>query len=186
MRIIGLVFLWSGFLIASFFAVKSLENPTDPWDSINWLAYGGAMAVGLVGVALLRLVASWDRQDVHRTDAEYSTLGKSIKVIVSEVKALNAEQDSMTPAQIVKYIDDRCVEPLADFADAREAISKRFGLGTYAEVMTEFASGERYINRSWSAAADGYVGEVRSSISRALTHLEAAQALMAKAEEEST
>lgn len=185
MRPIGLVFLWSGFLVAAFFAVINLENESQPWQSIDWLKYGGGMVVGIIGVVMLRLVAAWERQDVHRTDAEYSTLDRSIKSLVAEVKNLQAQQDQLSPAQIVTFIDEKCVEPFADFADARYAISKRFGLGTYAEIMTEFAAGERYVNRSWSAAADGYVDEVRTCVDRALGHLEAAKSLMSQAENES-
>ena len=182
MRPIGLILLWTGFLVAAFFSVMNLENESEPWRSVNWLAFGGAMAVGIVGVVMLRLVAAWDRQDVHRTEAEYSTLDRTINALVTEVRSLQAQQDKLTPGEIVEFIDDRCVETFADFADARSAISKRFGLSTYAEVMTEFAAGERYVNRSWSAAADGYVEEVRSCIARALGHLEAARSLMNQAD----
>lgn len=182
MRPIGLILLWSGFLVAAFFAVQNLENESQPWRSVDWLKYGGAMAVGIIGVVILRLVAAWDRQDVHRTEAEYSTLDRSIKSLVAEVKTLQSQQDKLSPAQIVTFIDEKCVESFADFADARSAISKRFGLSTYAEIMTEFAAGERYVNRSWSAAADGYVDEVRSCVDRALGHLEAAKSLMTQAE----
>ena len=40
--------------------------------------------------------------------------------------------------------------------------------------MTEFASGERYLNRAWSAAADGYVDEVVHSIHASRLFLDAA------------
>jgi hypothetical protein len=33
--------------------------------------------------------------------------------------------------------------------------------------MTEFAAGERAVNRSWSAAADGYVDEVAVCLEKA-------------------
>ena len=35
-----------------------------------------------------------------------------------------------------------------------------FGMQNYADVMSNFAAGERYINRVWSASTDGYVDEV--------------------------
>jgi hypothetical protein len=68
---------------------------------------------------------------------------------------------------VIEWIDDRCVPDLNGFADNREAIANRFGPLAYAEVMTEFASGERYLNRAWSAAADGYVDEVADCIQHA-------------------
>jgi hypothetical protein len=35
--------------------------------------------------------------------------------------------------------------------------------------MSNFAAGERYINRVWSASTDGYVDEVRAYLERART-----------------
>ena len=37
-----------------------------------------------------------------------------------------------------------------------------FGLQTYADIMSEFAAGERYINRVWSASADEYDNEAET------------------------
>ncbi len=71
---------------------------------------------------------------------------------------------------------------LPTFADSRQALVKRFGLEVYADVMTEFASAERYVNRSWSAAADGYVDEVAASLARANKHLQNTKMLMTEAE----
>jgi hypothetical protein len=53
----------------------------------------------------------------------------------------------------------------------------------YADVMTEFAAAERYINRTWSAAADGYIDEVNASITRANQHLANARKMLAVAEQ---
>jgi hypothetical protein len=53
------------------------------------------------------------------------------------------------------------------FVQARESVAHRFGLQAYAEVMNPFAAGERYLNRVWSAAADGYLDEALEYIGRA-------------------
>ena len=41
------------------------------------------------------------------------------------------------------------------------------GLAGYARMMERFASGERAINRAWSAAADGFTSELESDLARA-------------------
>ncbi len=97
-----------------------------------------------------------------------------------------AKQTQYVPADVLRCIDDECTEPFADFADARQALVKRFGLEVYADVMTEFASAERYVNRSWSAAADGYVDEVASSLARANQHLQNTKELLVEAESRAT
>lgn len=80
---------------------------------------------------------------------------------------------------MLELIDGRCVPVLAEFAEGRNVIAHRFGTPAYAEVMTEFASGERYLNRAWSAAADGYVDEVERSITAAQSFFRAARERLA-------
>jgi len=41
------------------------------------------------------------------------------------------------------------------------------GLQAYADVMSSFAAGERYLNRVWSASADGYIDEVNAYMEKA-------------------
>jgi len=53
------------------------------------------------------------------------------------------------------------------FVDARESIAHRYGLAAYGDVMTRFAAGERYLNRVWSASADGYIDEVNEYLEKA-------------------
>ena len=91
-----------------------------------------------------------------------------------------------TPSEVVHFIDTQCVDPLAEFADSRQAMVKRFGMKVYADVMTEFASAERMVNRSWSAAADGYVDEVDKCLKMACEHFARADELLTAAEQHSS
>ncbi len=181
MRPLGHVLLWGGFLAASYASVSQLENAENKWATIPWPGYAVAMAVGIVGIVFLRLAAQQDHADEEKTDAEYSVVRASLDK-VADVVARLCDQSEHLPSQVLRTIDDQCVEPFADFADSRQALVKRFGMKVYADVMTEFASAERYVNRSWSAAADGYVVEVKASLDRANTHLQKAKALLVAAE----
>ncbi len=64
-------------------------------------------------------------------------------------------------------VDELFVEDLEMFVDARESIAHRYGLAAYGEVMSCFAAGERYLNRVWSASADGYIDEVNTYLDKA-------------------
>jgi hypothetical protein len=44
--------------------------------------------------------------------------------------------------------------------------------------MTQFSSAERFVNRAWSAAADGYLDETKSSLEIAENYLIGASDLM--------
>ena len=47
--------------------------------------------------------------------------------------------------------------------------------------MSDFAAGERYLNRVWSASADGYADEAMDYIDRARQQFEEARAKLAQA-----
>ena len=74
----------------------------------------------------------------------------------------------MTPRQMVEFIDVELADDLREFADGRDSITAEHGLAVFAEVMTQFAAGERAINRAWCAAADRYVDEAATCVERAV------------------
>jgi len=181
MRTLGHLLLWVGFLAAAFVSVSRLEQSDDKWSTIPWIWYAVSMAVGIVGIVLLRAANRQLDEDHVKTDAEYSLVQQSLAQLSAIIDRL-CKQTDYDPADVLRCIDDECTEPFAEFADARQALVKRFGLEVYADVMTEFASAERYVNRSWSAAADGYVDEVAASLARAKEHLRNTKVLLVEAE----
>ena len=58
------------------------------------------------------------------------------------------------------------------------ALIQRFGLTVFADVMTQFSSAERFVNRAWSASADGYMNEASSCIRQAKVYLEQASKVL--------
>ena len=180
-NILGQIFLWAGFISGAFHTVRSQEIAGDnKWETISWTWYGISIAVGVVGVILLRTSSRAAAESSQRVEAEYSVLTESLSQLLNKVGELRSQIDTMPPSQAVAFIDAELTEPLADFADARNALVQRFGLQAFADVMTQFASGERFINRAWSAAADGYRNEASDSLRRAQQHLENANSLMAE------
>jgi hypothetical protein len=154
------------------------------WPTVPWLWYGLSMAVGLVGVVLLRSSASAAESNEGRIAEDYDTVTKSLAMLNERVGSLGQDFDSQTPKSVVDYIDGQLIEPFADFAESRNAMVQRFGMQPYAEVMTQFASAERFVNRAWSASADGYMNEARDCIARSTAHLQEAQNLVTKYESE--
>ena len=141
------------------------------------------MAAGVVGIVFLRQAKQQDDSDDEQTEAEYSVIQSSLARISTGVNTL-CESTQTSPGHVLNFIDNEIVEAFADFAEARQSLIKRFGIAVYADVMTEFASAERYVNRTWSAAADGYIDEVNASIQRANQHLTKARELLNGAEAE--
>ena len=44
--------------------------------------------------------------------------------------------------------------------------------------MNEFAAGERYLNRCWSASVDGYIDEIKTYLGKARTQFERTQEIL--------
>ena len=56
-----------------------------------------------------------------------------------------------------------------------------YGLQVYADIMSNFATGERYINRVWSASADGYENEAATYLEKAAGQFAEAQTQLSSA-----
>lgn len=180
MYFLGQILLWVGFLAAAFHTVRQDEVVGDRWSTIDWKWYLGAMVFGAMGAILIRQSRKADGLDTARTDSQFSTLEGSLRKLISQVGELRGMCLDTAPSEMVKQIDNRCAEPFAEFADARNALVQRFGLQGFAEVMTDFASSERFVNRAWSASADGYMEEAANSLERAAVHLEMARQRMSE------
>ena len=89
-------------------------------------------------------------------------LETSLTNILDNLETLNDDSDTLPVYEARFEIDRLLRDDLNNFANARESMKHVFGLQHYADVMSAFAAGERYINRVWSASTDGYVDEVRS------------------------
>jgi hypothetical protein len=162
MKKLGFLMTAIAFLIGALVAVRDK-------DSVRWNYYIGALAVGAAGVALARI----GHRRVSRSEGKLTEDIESVKAalsgIVENVTRLNKQKESIDTYDVRHRIDELFVEDLARFVQGRESIAHGYGLSAYGEVMSRFAAGERYLNRVWSASADGYVDEVHMYLERART-----------------
>jgi len=154
------------------------ERLTNLWPTIAWPPYAGAVVMGLVGVVMLRLSKKRATADPAGQHVGLEQLRRSLANLVVEVQALTDGLPTMSPEAVVSWIDDRCVVHCNDFAENRDLMKERFGLAVFGEIMSEFASGERFLNRVWSAAADGYMEEAYRSVKTSLAFFQAAERLL--------
>lgn len=157
----------------------------DP-EAVAWGPFALLLALGVAGVASLRLADRAVESNAEVLDGKMRDLRESIALIVDEAKALveaHATSEPPPEGQLSTYdlperIDARFPEPVGRFVDAREAIARAHGTQAYADIMGEFAAGERYLNRVWSASAEGYVDEASAYLKRACTQFERTKTLM--------
>ena len=209
MKQLGTVLMWLGFLSGSLATVFSLPSagveyvknyeavedqrfelkdlsevvvPEDNWNLIPWTWFGISAAVCTFGVVLIRtsLSAAAD-QGVEQSTADLDAIGRNLENLIANMEKLRKQIDTMAPSRITEYIDEHLADDFRMFADGRECMVTKFGLNTYADVMSNFAAGERYANRAWSASADGYVDEAKDCVERSTEYLTDAAAELNRA-----
>ena len=134
--------------------------------AVRWLWYIPAIGLGVAGVATIRINDVRQSKTEHHVTANIEMVETSLARIADNISKLNSDKHSINTYDMRYRIDELFLEDLAMFVDARESIAHRYGLSAYADVMSCFAAGERYLNRVWSASADGYIDEVNAYLDK--------------------
>ncbi len=162
MKLIGFLMVTVGFVAAALASV--LDESV-----VKWVWYVPSLALGVAGVVVIRRDIARHSKTEHHVAARIEAVEGSLTRIATNIDKLNADKHSVDTYDVRHKIDELFVDDLETFVDARESIIHRYGLAAYAEVMTAFAAGERYLNRVWSASADGYIDEVNEYLEKAKT-----------------
>lgn len=153
-------------LIASSFLAGAFLSVLDPLK-VNWALFVPVLLVGAAGLVMhLRARHKLASSDVMLS-GNMGTLETSLRRIVANLETLQARGADLPTYEARFEIDRLFRHDLNAFAEARESMVHVFGMQNYADVMSNFAAGERYINRVWSASTDGYVDEVTTYLDKA-------------------
>ncbi len=134
---------------------------------IQWLHFSGTVVIALSGIFLVRREIAKESTSEGKLAGNIQGISESLENIVTEIKQLNADDGPANPYDLHEKIDVNLPNYLNAFVEARESLGHVYGLHTYADIMSCFAAGERYINRVWSASTDGYIDECREYLNRA-------------------
>ncbi len=160
MKKIGYFLIVTGFLAAAFVSVRSRLD-------VNWLFFSSALIVGALGVFFVRLSLHRSRRSTDRIASSLNDVENAISKIVVNITNLSAQKQAINTYDMRSRIDELFIADFEKFVDARESIAHKYSLQNYADVMNHFAAGQRYLNRVWSASADGYIDEVNTYIEKA-------------------
>lgn len=168
MKTLGYLFISAGFLAGSYVAV--LAEKTVSWPLfLPWLVLGAA------GVALVQAGIRRESRAADTVSSNVQAAAEALDRLVASARRLDADKESIHTYDVRHAIDERFMADLDVFVEARTAIGHRYGLQVYADVMSHFATAERYLNRAWSASTDGYIDEVNEYIGRSHEQFEAAR-----------
>ena len=161
MKTVGFALLIAGFLAAAYSTALDTQLT-------NWSYFIPAAIGAIAGVFILKRQSRGEARSEHVLTANRAELGESLSNIIRGLESINSESGSLSSLELRDAIDDRLRNDLRRFADARESLIHLYGLQTYADIMSDFAAGERYVNRVWSAAADDYDAEAWTYVGKAL------------------
>ena len=161
MKYITQILVFGAFLAGAYLSVL------DPL-LVNWAYMVPVLIVGVIGLVGYLKTHRAEARSGTRISGNMSVLTSSLENIVNNLEALEARKDDLPVYEARFEIDRMFRDDLSNFAEARKSMIHVFGVQNYADVMSGFAAGERYINRVWSASTDGYIDEVRKYITRAL------------------
>ena len=160
MKKLGYLMITLGFLAGALAAVVDKEQ-------IRWDHFALALIVGVAGVVLVRASDKMESRHEGKLASNMQAVETSLDRIVKNVTGLNAEKASVNTYDVRHRIDELFADDLNTFVEARQSIAHTHSLNAYADVMTSFAAGERYLNRVWSASVDGYIDEVNAYLDKA-------------------
>jgi hypothetical protein len=170
MKTIAHIMIAAGFLGAAFATSMHARQ-------VDWTLFAIAALVSAAGVILAKRLDSVDARSESVLNTNRAELNESIANLVTQLDELA----DTSGEQLRDWIDEQLRSDLRRFADARESMVHLFGLQTYADIMSNFATGERYINRVWSASADGYDNEANTYLGRAAEQFRDAQTQLSAA-----
>ena len=161
MKSIGLTLISLAFIIGSYLCVI---HPIE----INWLYYGFCIVLGAIGIALIQFGKQKSANKIAHDINNMITVEKSLSRIIGSIEKLIIQLPSTSVYAISSKIDETILADIDLFIDQRKTIAYVYDLQSYANIMSEFACGERYLNRVWCASADGYIDEVTIYLDKAL------------------
>ena len=173
MKNFGYFLVAAGFLGGAFATSLDVQN-------VDWILFTGTAGAAFIGLLIYKRQLSTLARSEEVLDVNRVELRESIANVVNDLSDI-FEGELTQGAVLRDRIDLKVREDLRRFADARESMVHLFGLQTYADIMSHFAAGERYVNRVWSASADGYDGEANTYLQKAAGQFDEARQQLLKA-----
>ncbi len=162
MKTVGYLLLIGGFLAAAYSTALDTQLT-------NWTYFMPAAIAAIAGVLTIKKQDRGEARSEHVLTANRAELGESLSNIIRDLELITGDSQSMSTTELRNTIDEKLRNDLRRFADARESLVHLYGLQVYADIMSDFAAGERYVNRVWSAAADDYDAEAWTYVGKALS-----------------
>jgi hypothetical protein len=174
MKVIAWILLMLGLVVSSLAASRIddhlgvLALLIDPF----FLLGIGSIAISIV---LNRLSVSTKTKTDPSENFVFVNAKKNIEEVLNALSSIAQNRDALPLAHVVQQVDTLLKNQVFDIVESRISIIQISGYGPYAEFMSDFAVGERFISRSWSAGVDKYKEESFNYVEKAIPFFEKAK-----------
>lgn len=130
-----------------------------------WHNFFTGIFVSIAGAGLLNMPV---HREIHAHEANEKHVDpiKIMEELIGKISDINYHE--MSPDQIKENLEESELTYLIPFAEHRHQFQHDYGMMKFADFFSDFAAGERNLNRAWSAIVDGYPEESRNSLDRSL------------------
>ena len=156
MKKIGTLFIYIG-TIAGLTAAARIP----PHYDYFWASFG----ILLVGVLIKIIFTRKGNRITYASSIE--DLRTHLLSAFREIQSLRASREIIDLKNLHERIDRVVNDSLYNFGANAFSMKSMFGVSGYNNVMGHYALGERYVNRVWSATADGYLDEAFDYLEKA-------------------
>ena len=130
----------------------------------TWWIFACGFVCGVTGIVLWRRSHALEKRRDHAVARGADNDPTEILVALKEpAQRLYDDIDELNADEILRRADQLLEDFVLPFAEVRHRVIDRFGMTRGAEILVTVALGERMLNRTWSAAADGHLPEARAS-----------------------
>lgn len=168
MKMLGFALLALGFLLGAYATALDI-------DRTDWSLFVPALAVAVAGLIAMKMSARGEARSEQVLTSNRVELETSLERVLGELEFIIEQRPKTAIDDLRDDLDARLRDDLRRFADARKSMVHLFGIQAYADIMSEFAAGERIVNRVWSASADGYAEEADACLAQALSRFREAR-----------
>jgi len=143
-------------------------------DPPMWGPFGGGIAMAVVGAMVLRreLARATGGGEDDDSISDLPGLKTALTDLTGHIAGLAALPQGQPDLR--EKLEGVLLDRLLPVVEARTFLQNAHGVEAYARVFTPLASGERCLNRAWSALADGNPAEAHIQLGRARGHMEVA------------
>lgn len=136
---------------------------------LTWHTFFPGLFIAVAGAGLLGMPQKMEHSEEAGSEKKVDP-AKCMETVIRIIKEIDFE--GMNQKAIQDKIEDIQLNNLVPFAEARHQFQHDYGLVNFADFFSDFATGERNINRAWSALVDGYMEETRQSLLKGFSSFE--------------